>query len=263
MKFSKKAVVLLLLSFFSLSAFAAPGGNGAGGNRGKSSKPGSSRPTPSNSRPARPSSPSPRPGSSSSRSSSHFSSPQKEKPQQNSSSASHSGSSSESSSQTSEAPDSSNSSRTDKNQESKNDKNNFSMQSESQPQNDENQIQDSQISAPEIIYYRGTRTLSENGTFALQQVKSERLNPSEVSLEITFSQSVNPLTFTEESLLLWADGEQVSSKTKFSFNKKGDTIRVSVPLSAESEKLTFSIQNVKSFDGTPIESFSPITIQVR
>lgn len=106
----------------------------------------------------------------------------------------------------------------------------------------------------EVINYRGTRIISENDAFTLQAVKTERVNAKEVSLELTFNQSVNPHTFTSDSILV--DGEEISSKTKFAFNKKGDTIKITVPV--QNENFTLTIKDVKSFDGTKIE---PIEIK--
>lgn len=109
---------------------------------------------------------------------------------------------------------------------------------------------------PEMINYRGNRILSEGGEFVLQNVRSERTNNNEVTLEISFNQSVNPLTFSVDSILI--DGAAISSKTKFSFNKKGDTIRIAVP--NKGEKMNLMIQNVESFDGTVI---APVQIEVK
>lgn len=103
--------------------------------------------------------------------------------------------------------------------------------------------------SPEIIFYRGTRTLSDGEIFTLQNIKSERNENGEILLEITFNQSVNPRTFNQDSILV--NGEKISSKIKFTFNKKGDTIKLTVP--AKSETISLSIQNVESFDGTKIE----------
>lgn len=109
---------------------------------------------------------------------------------------------------------------------------------------------------PEMMNYRGNRIVSEGAEFLLQNIKSERVNSSEVSLEITFNQSVNPLSFSEDSILI--DGIAIPPKTKFSFNKKGDTIRMYVP--SKSEKMNVLVQNVESFDGTVI---SPVLIEVK
>jgi len=109
---------------------------------------------------------------------------------------------------------------------------------------------------PEMINYRGNRIASEGAEFFLQTIKSERINNAEVSLEISFNQSINPLTFSAESILI--DGNAVPPKTKFSFNKKGDTIRLAVP--SKSEKMNIIIQNVESFDGTVIV---PVQIELK
>ena len=109
---------------------------------------------------------------------------------------------------------------------------------------------------PEIIFYRGNRTLSDGEMFTLQNVKSECSENGEILLEITFTQSVNPRSFTADSILI--NGEKISSKTKFSFNKKGDTIKIQIP--AKGEQFLLSIQNVESFDGTKIE---PVQIDIK
>lgn len=102
---------------------------------------------------------------------------------------------------------------------------------------------------PEIIYYRGSRVLAGDDNFSLQKIKTERMSSSSVRVEITFNQSVNPRSFTADSILV--DGNAIPAKTKFSFNKKGDTMKVSVPVRNGSFNLT--IQNITSFDGTVIE----------
>lgn len=108
----------------------------------------------------------------------------------------------------------------------------------------------------EILYYRGSRILSTNDEFLLQNVKTQRLNPDEINLELTFNQSINPLTFSTDSILL--NGESISTNTKFAFNKKGDTIRIAVPVKKENFNLT--ITALKSYDGTPLE---PISLEIK
>lgn len=101
----------------------------------------------------------------------------------------------------------------------------------------------------EILYYRGSRLVSNTGSFLLQKIKSQRMSSSEISVEITFNKSVNPLTLTSNSIIV--NGDAISEKTRFAFNKKGDTIKVSVP--TDKEVFSLKIQNMESFDGTTIE----------
>ena len=114
----------------------------------------------------------------------------------------------------------------------------------------------SRENTPEILYYRGSRILYENDAFLLQDVKTKRVNSDEMNLELTFNQSINPLSFSTDSILL--DGESIPAKTKFAFNKKGDTIRIAVP--ARSENFNLTITALKSFDGTPLE---PVSIEIK
>ena len=121
---------------------------------------------------------------------------------------------------------------------------------------DEHQNEGSGKLSSEILYYRGSRILSKNDEFLLQDVKTVRLNPYEINLELTFNQSINPLTFSTDSILL--NGESISTETKFAFNKKGDTIRIAVPVRNENFNLT--ITALKSYDGTPLE---PVSVEIK
>lgn len=69
-----------------------------------------------------------------------------------------------------------------------------------------------------------------------------------MTLEIHFNQNVNPLSLRNGSIMI--DGEAVSEETKFIFNRKGDTLRLSVPF--PNETFSLKIQEVESFDGRKI-----------
>ena len=125
-------------------------------------------------------------------------------------------------------------------------------QSENLPKSDEKAA--AQINADDILYYRGNRTLVEQGAFSVQGIKTERATKNEVNVEILFSQSINPRSLSQDSILV--DGAAISKKTNFSFNKKGDTIKIKIPMKNKTFSLT--VQNVESFDGTVIE---PIIIK--
>ena len=101
----------------------------------------------------------------------------------------------------------------------------------------------------EIMNYRGSRMLADSGAFTVQTIKTERKSSSSLSFEVTFNQSVNPRSVTSSSILI--NGKEAPKKTKFHFNKKGDTVRVELPLSEDDFVVT--IQNIVSYDGTPIE----------
>ena len=128
----------------------------------------------------------------------------------------------------------------------------FSSPDESQTANGFNasaNYSQSQQKQSSIIFYRGTRTLSDGEQFTIQNVKSQRTTNGEMVLELTFNQSINPRSFNASSILL--NGEKLSSRIKFTFNKKGDTIKVAVP--AKDDNISLIIQDVESFDGTKIE----------
>jgi len=101
----------------------------------------------------------------------------------------------------------------------------------------------------EILNYRGSRVLSDSESFSLQSVKTKIEKKSNLTLELSFNKSVNPHSFLSDSILI--DGKPLSAQTKFSFNKKGDTIRLELPV--ESEKINLKIQKIESFDGKMIE----------
>ncbi len=107
----------------------------------------------------------------------------------------------------------------------------------------------SPVSDQEIFYYRGSRVVAAEENFTVQSIKSEKTSGKEINVEITFNQDVNPLTFNENSILI--DGQALPAATKFAFNKKGDTMRVSVPL--QKDNFSLKIQNIESYDGTIIE----------
>lgn len=106
------------------------------------------------------------------------------------------------------------------------------------------------VNLPEgkIMNYRGTRTAASQKEFSLQSIKSNLSDDAMLTLEIRFNQSVNPLSFKDESIIL--NGENICNETKLSFNKKGDTLKISVPF--ENKSFSLLVQNVESFGGKKI-----------
>ena len=100
-----------------------------------------------------------------------------------------------------------------------------------------------------VLKYRGTRTACSKDEFCFKSVKTRSESEDSVLLEIRFNQNVNPLSFKNDSILI--DGEAVSADTKFSFNRKGDTIRFSVP--SVEHPFSLEIQGVESFNGIKIK----------
>ena len=117
-----------------------------------------------------------------------------------------------------------------------------------------------ELSSDEILYYRGTRTLADGSPFLVTQVKSTKADDSSISLEITFNQSINPKSVNHTSIFV--DGKPLPDGTRFSFNKKGDTIKLTVSSKngeTANGAFTLQIQKITSFDGTGID---PVDIQV-
>ena len=100
-----------------------------------------------------------------------------------------------------------------------------------------------------IFYYRGNRAYSENLPLEIYQINCQRLDENKVIIELVFNQSINPRSINQNSLLI--DNNTLPDGIRFSFNKKGDRIKIEVSLSGDTFDL--KIQNVRAFDGTLIE----------
>ncbi|MBR1640157.1 MAG: hypothetical protein IJ688_12290 [Treponema sp.] len=100
-----------------------------------------------------------------------------------------------------------------------------------------------------FVHYRGNRTFVQQEKLVLLQVKSSRVDEDEVVMEISFNQSLNPRSVKSSSIIL--DDEELPEKVKFSFNRKGDTIRVQVP--SKDDEIKVKIQGVRAFSGVLIE----------
>ncbi|WP_407427831.1 hypothetical protein [Treponema sp.] len=100
----------------------------------------------------------------------------------------------------------------------------------------------------EQINYRGVRTAMPSDSFSPQRIKTERLSSNNISLEIIFNKILDPHSFSYSSIKI--DGEEISQKMNFSFNKKGDTVKLVLPV--KKERFTIEITGIKSFDGTEI-----------
>lgn len=117
-----------------------------------------------------------------------------------------------------------------------------------------------ELSPDEILYYRGSRTLSDGSPLLVTQIKSTKADDLAINLEITFNQSINPKSVNHTSIFI--DGKPLPDETRFSFNKKGDTIKLTLS-SKKGEPIkdsfTLRVQNISSFDGTDMD---PADIQV-
>jgi len=111
-----------------------------------------------------------------------------------------------------------------------------------------------QIKSEDFINYRGNRVFLSNDEFLLQEIRTERLSEFSITLEITFNQSINPRSFDYSSIKI--NGMDISPDTTFSFNKKGDTIKLTIPV--KTQVFSLEIKDIESFDGTAI---NPIEIR--
>lgn len=100
-----------------------------------------------------------------------------------------------------------------------------------------------------ILNYRGSRTYIENLPLKINQIKCTRFDERTVSIEIIFNQNINPRSFRKEALYI--DNNPLPDFCRFSFNRRGDTIKFVAPVNSQTFKL--KIQNVRSFSGNIIE----------
>lgn len=110
--------------------------------------------------------------------------------------------------------------------------------------------------ADKIFYYRGNRTYYEDLPLKVSFVRGIRTDNGDVILMIVFNQSVNPRSVKAESFFL--EDEEFPEDIRFSFNKKGDTIRVILPDCEE--EFTITVQDVLAFNGECIE---PVELLVK
>lgn len=100
-----------------------------------------------------------------------------------------------------------------------------------------------------IIHYRGNRAYAENLPLEIVHTRCERKAEDFVSLVIFFNQSINPRTIGHDSFVF--NNRPLPFGTRFNFNKKGNSIRMLLPLTEATFKL--KVQNISSFDGKMIE----------
>ena len=100
-----------------------------------------------------------------------------------------------------------------------------------------------------IIHYRGNRAYAENLPLEIVHTRSERKAEDVVSLVIFFNQCINPRALHPDSFLL--NNRPLPFGIRFNFNKKGNSVRMLLPLRENTFKL--KVQNISSFDGKMIE----------
>ena len=94
--------------------------------------------------------------------------------------------------------------------------------------------------------YRGTRAYAENQPLEIKLVKCIKTENNEVILEVSFNQSINPKSIKNQNVYI--NDERLLEDIKIVFNKKGDTIKIQIPMVGEAFKLRLS--KVRSFNGS-------------
>ena len=113
-----------------------------------------------------------------------------------------------------------------------------------------------QKDSDKIFYYRGNRTYSEEIPLKINYIKCVRGEDDSIIVMISFNQSVNPRTVNHESLLI--DDNELPETIRFSFNRKGDTIRIVIPSDLDEdeemdEEFRITVQDVCAINGICIE----------
>ena len=103
--------------------------------------------------------------------------------------------------------------------------------------------------AEKVFYYRGNRTYSEELPLKVNFIRCMRDEDGNIVLMIFFNQSVNPGSVKHESFLI--NNNELPDDIRFSFNRKGDTIRVVIQ--EEQEEFLVKVQDVCAFNGVCIE----------
>ena len=94
--------------------------------------------------------------------------------------------------------------------------------------------------------YRGTRAYTVNLPLEIKQIKCQQSDSDSVILEILFNQSINPITVKNKNIFI--NDEPLSEEIKIVFNKKGDTIKLQLPMNEKAFRL--KLTRVRSYDGT-------------
>ena len=103
----------------------------------------------------------------------------------------------------------------------------------------------------EVFYYRGIRTIADDAPFTIVTSSAVRTDDKNTQLEIAFSKNINPKSVNRDSIFI--DGKALPDSTRFSFNKKGDTIQVTIQ--PESNSFLLTVQGIAAFDGTKMEPY--------
>lgn len=106
-----------------------------------------------------------------------------------------------------------------------------------------------------IIHFHGNRTYSENLPLKINHIKCVRKDENCVCLDIYFNQMINPRSAKPDSILI--NNKPLAPGLRFAFNKKGDTIKILIPISGNTFKV--KVQKIKSFSEVVIE---PVEILV-
>lgn len=106
-----------------------------------------------------------------------------------------------------------------------------------------------------IVNYRGNRTYDEDLPLKITQTKCISKDDNMMIIIIIFNQSINPRSMHRDSILM--NNMPVPMGVRFAFNKRGDTIRIFLPLQDSSFKL--KVQNISSFNGSMLEPVEILT----
>ena len=139
------------------------------------------------------------------------------------------------------------------------------MQGEDFPEEEKDEDEDEEMLPPppmppkdsdKVFYYRGNRAYAEELPLKVKFVKCIRDEDGNIIVMLVFNQSVNPRSVKHESVLI--DNNELPEEIRFSFNRKGDTIRIVITLeedefTMEDEEFLITLQDITTFEGVCIE----------
>ena len=118
------------------------------------------------------------------------------------------------------------------------------------PRNKNNSHSKDSLEKERIIKYRGERLSVSEEPFVITGVNVSRSDNATVSLELKFNRNINPKTVSPYSIKI--NGESLPENARFSFNRKGDTVKVS--LLQEKNEFSLEVNGITSYEGVLVET---------
>ena len=100
------------------------------------------------------------------------------------------------------------------------------------------------------IYYRGQRMPAESDDFFPVELHTEGSGQKEISIDIVFSQPIDPRSVKKEKIFI--NKKALPASSSMQFNKEGTLVRIVIK-GQLSYPFSFSMESVRSYNGTTME----------